>query len=309
MIFHTKQTLLITIMACISLFLACRGETSSQLSGKLSHRCLDEKKISFLLKKFRQSDQKYRTAILSNIESSEAYITAPPRSSIRQLAAYFSDMVNSQANKGQANADFSRQPWREVSASFTPSDIPPKEAIPYRLGRPVLWNGLPIPSKFTRQQNALYRGDIDLLPDPLQPLKSTANIRKIFSQGILIDRKGLMHPASLHGDLFKHTMNSIYSSLLSASKDFNIATQFGFDKYQLSSAIIEFRGTGIDIHRLSRYFDNLPALGAPKSTIPREKEFTITEHIPAGDIRGLWIINSDGEEVFMKNPNWQEITN
>lgn len=236
-----------------------------------------------------------------------------PATKLQQLHSYFQDIITPQ--KGPF--DGSSMPSKEIGDHVLVITPPEHSRIAQQRRKwprlhEAYWNGWIIPQRTQVENFPLYRGDkiftqmsfsrnILAQDSPLWP-----RLSELFSKGMYIDIQSVHHP--LHQDVFEHTIDSSHSKFIASSKDFHIATEFGLNPAQGWSAIIEFRGDGIDVAATGRYFEKLAFLRAMPALMGQEKEVAIPYGVEAHNIRGLWLIGNNGQQVFIQNPNFKPKT-
>lgn len=219
---------------------------------------------------------------------------------------YFSDMISLSSS---ASAPISPRPL-ERATIIVLADVPsPKLILRKSKGYPS-WDGVPISSKLKSKGVLVYRGDTSLrfntadqsLTEDWSPFK--AGLRNLFSVGIDPSKKwsGLDRGA----DLAQHMISSRGSMFISTSNQYEVARSFGKEAESEWSVILEMVVDGYDLQKLESYFQRLDFLN-PNRTIAylsNEFEVSVSDPIQATSIRGIWLDNRNGTQIFVQNPNW-----
>lgn len=187
-----------------------------------------------------------------------------------------------------------------------PDPIPPK----WVSIKEPLWNGMPIPESAKVKHYPLFRGD-NLLIDFKMRTKEKLfqqdsllweRLRKLFSEGMSADDKPYV--SRLHKDVHIHTLQSFGSAFLASSTFFQNARDFGRKPGTPWSAMIEFRGDGVDVNAASRYFENLAFLNIAKARFPLEMEVAVNYGVDPRHIRAVWLVHTSGKLYYVLNPNF-----
>jgi hypothetical protein len=228
---------------------------------------------------------------------------------LQNLIKYFKD-VNLNA---PGLAEVHDQPVRDTFDGrinrMIAHNTPPVEHFHLSDEMPALWQDLLIPEHLMVRNYPLYRGDGRLVGNSIseQSLFETGslfwqNIHKLFSKGSYVTFEGV--DRNLHRDVYHHSIDNSFSGLLSSSKDFFAAARFGKLSGTPWSAIIEFRGSGVDVVKTAKYFEKLVFLGLSRSLFPDEKEVSIIHGIHAENIKGVWLMRAGFGMYFIENPNF-----
>lgn len=293
---------------------ACRQEAidPSNANGQLS--CFghgQEFKLSKRLQRaatqFTNASQEQRLRMHHRYQESLDNQLLPSKKSLKQLARYFSDITDSSKeplsgaylqvmNSNKANKvielEIGALDTRSVNETVTP-----------------FWSGYAIPESVYVRDYPLYRGEqslIEELGSSLEPLneKILVNIERLFTSGMSLKKlegdRYFYRP-----DAFLHSLDSSQSELLSSSTNFDVARRFGIKAGSKWSAVIEFRGYGVDINKADYYFSQFEFLKTGSSMHSSEFEVAINQTVQPSQIRGVWLINGRDEKILIKNPNYK----
>lgn len=228
---------------------------------------------------------------------------------LQNLIKYFKDVKS----KVPGLAEVHDLPFRDAFDGrinrMIAHNTPPVEHFNLPDEMPALWQDLLIPEHLMVRNYPLYRGDGRLVGNSIseQSLFETGslfwqNIHKLFSKGSYVTFEGV--DRNLHRDVYHHSIDNSFSGLLSSSKDFFAAARFGKLSGTPWSAIIEFRGSGVDVVKTAKYFEKLAFLGLSRSLFPDEKEVSVIHGIHAENIKGVWLIRAGFGMYFIENPNF-----
>lgn len=173
-----------------------------------------------------------------------------------------------------------------------------------------LWNGLPVPPSAKVKNYPLFRGENRLIDFKMakngqlfhEDSLVWKRLNDLFSQGKSAAHK--THISALHSDVFIHSLDSFGSAFIGSTTFFQNARDFGRKSGTNWSAIIEFRGDGVDVNEVSRYFEKIPLLNASKARFPLEMEVAINYGIDPRSIRAVWFIHKSAKMYYVLNPNF-----
>lgn len=237
----------------------------------------------------------------------------PTDRTFQHLLEYFSDSVD----PNLAPVDGSQIQFRSAShvRNITIDGVAPSDRIfDNSAVADLYWSGYLIPQHMMVKNYPLFRGNRELIStsfdfyDEIDPKSEFAQkLQKLFSYGLQTKKSA---GNSQHQDIFLHTLDSENSSFLASTMDFETALRFGIDPDSQISAVVEFRGIGVDVNKTSAYFDSYSFLKAGKSQTPFEREIVVTSDILPKDIRGVWVFTNKlifgNKQVFIANPNFEK---
>lgn len=309
------------LTAILSALFSCSSEQNIDHSLKAHSNCFSTFKDPFWLGQFAKylinQNIDGSKEILDSIDSKmkkDPQSTSPSAMhNLGMLRSYFKDLSSSNSSA----KDGSHLPFKPINNNdvlvidLKKENLPQVEVQERPPIKQAFWNLWPIPESMHLRNYPLYRGDevftqmsfsrnILAEDSPLWP-----RLNELFSKGMFILKKDRAMP--LHKDVYEHTIDSSSSIFISSSKDFYVALDFGRNQKIAWSAVLEFRGDGIDVVATGKYFDSLPFSDAMPALMPLEKEVSIANGVDAHNIRGIWLLDNTGRVVFIKNPNFKEI--
>lgn len=324
-----RQLFALRIFGLLSLALLCscgKKPENSDFDGSIpvfnSSSCLfsfPSHRFRQVAYRFTQSEPEKRSKLLKSYQKalSKGQIQGDKR--FHQLLEYLEDAESSAASAlDGAHLPFRALEDREwkVLIFDSPELLGQKKAHRLVLQKDVHWSGYLIPKHLMVKNYPLFRGSrhlaaslssLDELTQADSPVFSA--LKDLFTIGLENPNRSFNSPKS---DVFQHTLSSDNSRFLSSSMDFRVATRFSIDPENVWSAVVEFRGVGVDVNKTSAYFSQYSFLSAGRAHHQIEREIVVTaSRIQAHDIRGVWFFRnkpdkaSQDRQVFIPNPNYQ----
>lgn len=302
---HVNLSTLLLISSIIILS-SCREKDNIKTASNRLTSCFSKtqtSRLQRLAEHFSRLSDKQRLRMQQRLDRSLENHLLPAKSNIINLSNYFRDVTE----QSQYALDGSDVRTRSLN-----DDI---KVVELEMNRPedvsveiieTFWSGYALPDSLFVKNFPLFRGDKSLLAefrDNGSPLseKNLQSIKSLFSEGLSLKKlQGTDYFDN--ADAFLHSLDSSRSQLLSSSTNFEVAKRFGIVPGGTWSAVIEFRGYGVDINKAAYYFSQFDFLNAGTSKYNTELEIAVSRSVPPSQIKGVWLMSADGETIFIKNP-------
>jgi len=305
---HHVNLIILSLISGIIALSSCREKDSSKPAINNLISCLPKtqaSRLQRLAEHFSHLSGKQRLRMQQRLDQSLENELLPAKSKISKLSNYFRDVTD----QNQHPLDGSGVSTRSVDddIQIVGIEVGRLENVSIEIIEPF-WSGYALPDVLFVKNFPLFRGDQSLvasLLDSGSPLseKNLKSIKSLFAEGLSLKKlQGTDYFDN--ADAFLHSLDSSRSQLLSSSTNFEVARRFGIVPGAKWSAIIEFRGYGVDINKAAYYFSQFDFLNVGTSIYNTELEIAVSRSVPPTKIKGVWLISAAGETIFIKNSNY-----
>ncbi len=296
--------------ALVFVMLGCSGDhvPSSSQPANSCHKVSGKLSAKRLAQHFASSPDRVRFQMVSQFETLLSSLSLDKQHPFHRLLNYWQNIIepSTSAVDGRHIPMAYLGDAEAHAISQVPDVVPPTWIS---LKEP-LWNGMPVPESAKVKQYPLFRGEnllIDLKMRTKEKLFQEDSLlwkrlRKLFSEGMSANDKPYI--SRLHNDAHLHTLESSGSAFLASSIFFQNARDFGRKPGTPWSAMIEFRGDGVNVNEASKYFENLAFLNIAKARFPLEMEVAVNYGVDPRHIRAVWLVHTSGKLYYVLNPNF-----